>query len=327
MAHFEGCQYRPFIASTIGAGIISLTVFCFSLVMIVLNQAPSQMSNRMLKSMIGNRFQHFALGVSIGSIVYALFLLTNIRDINSGIYVPALSIYWLLLITVLDIFIFIDFMHYVAQSVMFGTIIDRVPWQRTKTLHQFCTTQLPSAIVLPEITFREIGLPDSGYYQQCNKKELTKLACKDDGVVHFIHPPGTFLLKGTPLFNFYGAKKLSESEIEDLTVVIDFYNGQPIDINPYYGFVQFAEVAIKAVSRGINDPETAVLSLDALTDLVANKLHHFNQSVFEDENGIARMLSFEGSFEKPFEECYFLFGNRGKRIIMNKTQCSKWQCN
>src|SRR5699024_11894337 len=40
------------IISTVAGAIISLTVFSFSMVMIVLNQAASQMSNRVLSSMI-----------------------------------------------------------------------------------------------------------------------------------------------------------------------------------------------------------------------------------------------------------------------------------
>jgi uncharacterized membrane protein len=72
------------IISAITAGIISLTVFSFSMVMIVLNQAASQMSNRILDKLIGNRFQQFVLGFYIGTIVYSLFLLSTIRDIDDG---------------------------------------------------------------------------------------------------------------------------------------------------------------------------------------------------------------------------------------------------
>ena len=45
------------IISSIVSGIISLTVFSFSMVMILLNQAASQMSYRVLDKLIGNRFQ------------------------------------------------------------------------------------------------------------------------------------------------------------------------------------------------------------------------------------------------------------------------------
>lgn len=301
------------ILSTIAGGLISLTVFSFSMVMIVLNQAASQMSNRMLGSMIANRFQQFILGVYIGTIVYALFLLSNIRDINSGIYIPALSIYLLLLLTVIDIFIFIYFLHYVTESVKFETIIERVHLKTLRSIQRICIAQMPPKLFSSEADEQIIYVPASGYFQGFNKKELVKFACEHDGAIHFLHAEGTFLLKDIPLLKFYSNKKLSGSEKERLAVFIDFYNGQPIEINPYYGFHQLAEVAIKALSPAINDPETAVLSLHALTDLFASKLHLFNQSIFEDEKSTVRVQTFERSFEKLFEECYYPIWEYGKK--------------
>ncbi|MDQ2862375.1 MAG: DUF2254 domain-containing protein, partial [Bacteroidota bacterium] len=122
------------IISTVAGAIISLAVFSFSMVMIVLNQAASQMSNRVLTSMIENRFQQIILGIYIGTIVYALFLLSTIRDITSGIYVPALSIYLLILLTVIDIFLFIYFLDYVTQTVKYDTVIHRVQKQTMDTM-------------------------------------------------------------------------------------------------------------------------------------------------------------------------------------------------
>ncbi len=124
------------IVSTVAGALISPTVFSFSLVMIVLNQAASQMSNRVLTSMIENRFQQIILGFYIGTIVYALFLLSTIRDINSGIYVPALSIYLLILLTVVDIFLFIYFLDYVTQTVKYETVIHRVQQKTIATMKE-----------------------------------------------------------------------------------------------------------------------------------------------------------------------------------------------
>lgn len=49
------------IAGTVAAGIISLMVFYFSMVMVVMNQAASQMSNRLLDNFIGGKFQKLVL--------------------------------------------------------------------------------------------------------------------------------------------------------------------------------------------------------------------------------------------------------------------------
>jgi uncharacterized membrane protein len=131
------------IVSTIAAGILSFTVFSFSMVMIVMNQAASQMSNRILESLIGNRFQQLVLGFYLGTIVYALFLISAIRDIDSGIYIPALSVYLLMVLTVIDIFLFIYFLHYVTQSVKYETIIKKIHSKSLHSLREIKTSEVP----------------------------------------------------------------------------------------------------------------------------------------------------------------------------------------
>ncbi len=311
------------IVSTIVGGIISLTVFSFTMVMILLNQAASQMSNRMLSSMIGNRFQQIILGFYIGTIVYALFLLSSIRDIDSGIYVPALSIYLLLLLTVGDIFLFIYFLHYVTQSVKFETIITRVHKKTLHALNRICTDEYPQVYTTPETKGQIIFMLSSDYYQGFNERELMKFACEHEGTIQFLHPAGAYLLKGSPLLTFYSTKQLKEEGIKKIFTPIDLYNGQPIEQNPYYGYHQLAEVAIKALSPGINDPETAVLSIHALTDLLLYRLNHYIKNVFKDENNIPRIVTVEWNFEQLFGKCYNPIWNYGKDdlYIQNSLTC------
>ncbi len=215
------------ILGTVAGGIISLTVFSFSMVMIMLNQAASQLSNRMLDSMIGSKFQQIILGFYIGTIVFALFLLSTIRDIDSGIYVPALSIYLLLVLTVVDIFLFIYFIHFVTQSVKFGTIIERIHKNTLHTLHRICTTEKPTSFEPPGIDSQIIFTVSSDYYQGFNTNQLLKFAVRHNAVIQFLHPPGTFLLKGMPLLHFYNSVKLSEDDVKQMMETIDFYTGQP----------------------------------------------------------------------------------------------------
>ncbi len=301
------------ILGTVAGGIISLTVFSFSMVMILLSQVASQLSNRMLDSIIGSKFQQIILGFYIGTIVFALFLLSTIRDITSGIYVPALSIYLLLVLTVVDLFLFIYFLHYVTQSVKFGTIIERIHKNTLHTLHRICKTDKPTLFEPPGNAPQIIYTRSSDYYQEFNISQLLKFACTHNGTIQLLHPPGTFLLRGTPLLHFYSSAKLSQEDIDQMLETIDFYTGQPIDVNAYYGYHQLAEVAIKALSPGINDPETAVLSLHALTDLFLYQLHNFIQTTFLDEESLPRINTTVYSFERLFAECYYPIWDYGKK--------------
>lgn len=143
------------IISTIAGGIITLTVFSFSMVMIVLNQAASQLSNRLLDRMIGNRFQQLVLGAYIGTIVYALLLLSTIREHDTGSSVPALSTYLPILAAIVDIILFIYFLHFITQEVKYDAIIAKIHSEAFDSLRHHCPlAQEPEEEPLPRFHLR-----------------------------------------------------------------------------------------------------------------------------------------------------------------------------
>ncbi|MBA9078799.1 DUF2254 domain-containing protein [Rufibacter quisquiliarum] len=301
------------IAATIAAGILSLTVFSFSMVMILLNQAASNMSNRVLDSMIGNRFQQWVLGFYIGTIVYALFLLSTIRDIDSGVHVPALSVYLLIFLTVVDIFLFIYFLHYITQSVKYDTIIERIHRQTKNSLEKLCPLreQVESvSFTAPHV--QEVTLQASSTLQAVNEKGLLRFCQHNQCQIRFHHPTGTFLLAGTPFLTVYAQQPLSKESLQEVQRLVLFYRGEPVAQNAYYGFKQLREVALKALSPGINDPGTAVLSLQALADLFAFRMEHFPREQEKDQQGAVRVLKKETTFAELFTDTLYPIWDYGK---------------
>ncbi len=301
------------IISTVAAAIITLTVFSFSMVMIVLNQAASQMSNRVLSSMIENRFQQTVLGFYIGTIVYSLFLLSTIRDISSGIYVPALSIYLLILLTVVDIFLFIYFLDYVTQTVKYETVINRVKRQTLRTIQKRYEEKMEDKLVWPDLPYVEIKAENSDYFQGFDEQRLLKIGCRENLYISFLYTQGSFLIKGTVFMKVYSKSKIDDKCLIEILSSADFYSGQPIDINPDYGFRQLAEIAIKALSPGINDPATAVIALHSLSDLLSCIFYCKVPLQRRDKEKITRIYIPTSSFEGLFEKCIYPIWNYGKK--------------
>ena len=299
------------VISVVAAGILSLTVFSFTMVMVILNQAASQMSNRVLDKMIGNRFQQIVLGFYIGTIVYSLFLLSAIRDIDSGIYVPALSTYLLIFFAIVDIFLFIYFLHYITQSVKYAVIINRIYNQTKNALEETC--RLASE---PYAATVEKGMPlyttKAGVFEGFNKGNLLHIAEKENCTLSFLYPSGTYVLKDVPVLHIYPAKKLGEEVINDILFNIIISKEESIDNNVFYGFRQLTEVAVKALSPGINDPGTAVESLRALVELLSYRLRHFPNNVIKDNKGILRIVTNEPSFESIFTASLWPIWDYGK---------------
>lgn len=279
------------IVGTIAGGVISLTVFNFSMFMVVLNQAASQMSNRMLENMIGDRFQKLILGFYVGTIVYALFLLSNINEGKEGFYVPIFSIYLLLLFTIIDIFLFIYFLHYITQSFRYEHLIHRIHDKTVKALIQKNKDQQANKKggVVSEGFL--VMAPESGYFQAFNAKQLIQITTPLNTTIRFLHATGDYILKGTAFMEMSNLGKVDDELSNRLFSSIDFYRGQPIVVNAYYGFQHLMEIGIKALSPGINDPVTAVLCLHALTDLFGLKLTCEEAPVYVDDEGWPRIVA------------------------------------
>lgn len=286
------------IISSIVSGILSLTVFSFSMVMIVLNQTASQMSNRILDKLIGNKFQQSVLGVYSGTIVFALFLLSTIRDIDTGIYVPALSTYLLIALTVADLFLFFYFLHYITQSVKYETIIRQIARQTKQAIEQSCT----QSVETPGKSLSGLSLqaPADGNFQGFQKSALLEVCIKNDLVVSFLFPYGSYLIKGTPFITVTGTDTVDEELAKHINSTIAIDPDMTIHNSYHNGFRKLMEVAVKALSPGINDPGTAVASLQALASLLAVRMQRHAQNEFADDKGNTRIFAKEKSFDEIF---------------------------
>ncbi|WP_159467009.1 DUF2254 domain-containing protein [Dyadobacter sp. 3J3] len=270
------------IIGAIASGIISLTVFSFSMVMIVLNQGASQMSNRVLGQLIGNKFQQIVLGIYIGTIIYAFFLLSTIRDIDSGLYIPALSTYLLIFFTIFDIFIFIYFLHYITQSVKYEVVIKRIYNDTLDSLKKVCTNEKPSPSVLLNTPYT-IDSSSSGVFEEIDILAIRSLCVQHEVEVSILVVQGTFVLKGIPLIAV--SKILEKSVQKKLIDLISVSHDETIDRNFLYGFNQLREIALRALSPGINDPGTAIISLHALASLIQYRSKHFPENVIRSDEG------------------------------------------
>ena len=300
------------VISVVAAGILSLTVFSFSMVMIILNQAASQMSNRILDKLIGNRFQQFVLGFYIGTIVYSLFLLTAIRDIDEGIYVPSLSTYLLILFAVIDIFLFIYFLHYITQSVKYVVIIRRIGRQTDRAVRKTCRLTSEATVASPKGGV-DLNARETGIFSNFNKEGLLSLAERHQMVFSFLYPLGTYVLEGAPLLQVQAQpNQLSEEFNEALFSGIYMQEEQTIESNFYYGFQQLTEVALRALSPGINDPGTAVESLRSLSKLLLYRLHHHPETGVRDKEGVIRIITKEYVFDDIFQMTFLPIWDYGK---------------
>lgn len=306
------------IISAIATGIISLAVFSFSMVMIVLNQAASQMSNRVLDKLIGNRFQQIVLGIYIGTIVYSFFLLSTIRDLDSGLYIPSLSIYLLIILTIFDIFLFIYFLHYITQSVKYEVIIRRIFRNTLKVMKLSCCDEAHFNTEFSIENGENIRTKKTGIFETLDQESLIQFCEENDCLVEIVQTPGSTLLEGSVIA--ITNKPLSDELTNQLLASFYLSESETIEQNYFYGFRQLTEIAIKALSPGINDPATAIISLRSLFELYYYRIKHQPIKILVDKNGQGRLILKPLEFDKIFLDTIIPIWNYGKSDRMIKQE-------
>ena len=302
------------ILGAIAGGIISLTVFSFSMVMIVLNQAASQMSNRVLDKLIGNRFQQIVLGIYIGTIIFTFFLFSTIRETEDAFQIPSLSIFLLTVITVIDIFIFIYFLHYITQSVKYDVIIERIKTSTFDGMKHFCIESLEDRVERDFAAHSIVRASQSGIFEGFDDKEMLKFLSENECSMLSVHPIGTYILRGQPIAKC--SRKLEDDQMEEALLGIILSNQESVERNYEYGFRQLSEIALKALSPGINDPGTAIISFRAIVDLLGYRAIHFPPSVLSNKGGQFKIFRNELSFDDLFERAICPIWDYGKEDRM-----------
>jgi len=300
------------VISVIAAGLISITVFSFSMVMVVLNQAASQLSNRVLDKLVGNRLHQFIIGYYIGNIIFALLLLTSIRDVDSGVYVPALSTYLLILLSMVALLLFVLFIHFITHRIKYATIIRGISRQTQKLMEEACYLSYK-----PADDHLSQGQPllsnKSGVFEAFEIEKLVKMAQENDCVISFRYPPGDYVLKDAPIGDVYCNRQLIPKELMDEIVNLIFIVDEPTeDIYYYSGLKQLSEIAIRALSPGINDPGTAAVSLQELFSLLNFRRLHFPEINIRDAGGTIRVTTRELSFDELIERYLMPIWDYGK---------------
>jgi uncharacterized membrane protein len=215
-------------------------------------------------------------------------------------------------LTIVDIFFFIYFLHYVTQSVKYETIIHRIHDTTRKSLEKSCTSKSEKMIPNNSADSIQIMAYRSGIYQGFAVDGLLAFCEKEKIILSVLYPPGTFVLENTPLLEINRREAPGKEFEKELSTVINIHSGQDINSNAYYGFRQLMEVAVKALSPGINDPGTAILSMQALGDLLMFRLRNFPITGVKSKDGLNRIIYKERTFDEIFMDCVYPIWDYGK---------------
>ncbi len=272
------------LLSTLIGGLISLMVFSFSMVMVLLNQASSNFSPRVLPGIISNRRHQVVLGLYIATILYNIFILVSIEPTETAYQTPGFSVLIGILFTVLCLASFIYFIHHISQAIQVGNILTNIHKRTISEITAIIDGQRKNSFDFPETDhWKKYTITNSGYFYGILKEDLTKI-CQENKIKVIVKLfKGQFILDGK--VGILSEKPLSNEIKKEIMDTLLFSHEELIGENYIYGFRQISEIGIKAMSPGINDPGTALNTIDYLSSLFLILMEKSDYEYLPDNEG------------------------------------------
>ena len=279
----KNAENARLILGTLVGGIISLMVFSFSMVMVVLNSAASSLSPRVIPGLISSRSHQVVLGVYLGTIIDSLMLISTIQE-GDDINVPSLGIFLALGLAVICLCLFVYFIRSISLSIQVDFILNRV-YKQTLGQLRARRRQLQDShepIWPDDAQWTVVRARRSGYFKALNVAAAQDLLEEQDARMTVQVHYGFFVMPGHPLMRI--DRELDENCTNRLLDCFDFYVEEYAQRHFFFGFKQIVEIAVRALSPGINDPGTAIKAIDMLGVLLAERMQMPDHEVARAED-------------------------------------------
>lgn len=263
---------RTLLSVMIG-GILSLTVFSFTMVMVVLNQASANFSPRLLPGLVSNKRHQIILGLYIGTLLYSILVLISLGAYGVDSNSMGLSTTLAAVFGVICVAVFVYFIHMISGAIQIHNIIDRIYASTDASLDRLNKKKNDSTVGLQfndNEGWSEIKAIKSGYFRGFDADLIGEEMRTTDNRIEVVPYVGQHIWAGDPVLRT--AQLLAEKEIDDLRFCTAISSNRHVENDTTGGMIQLMEIAVKALSPGINDPGTAIAVISHLGNLLVKSL-------------------------------------------------------
>jgi uncharacterized membrane protein len=268
------------------AAMLSFIVFTSSSMLVATQIASAQLTPRIIVTTL--------LRDNTIRAVIALFVLTF--TFNLGVLartqreVPYLIFTLALILTIVSVAAFLYLIDYAARLLRPVAIVWLLGERGLEAIDEIYPLKVdenraaiaPPALDEPAIEIRHRR--SAAIVLACDFETMKREAARTGGAIEMVVRIGDFVATGELLYRLYGNARNANEPL--LRQAIAMGRERTIEQDPTFAFRVIVDIALKALSKAINDPTTAVLALDQLHRLLrAVGRRHLHDNLIVAEGG------------------------------------------
>lgn len=281
--------------SAIASSMATIAGVVFSITMVALALASNQYTSRVMRNFMRDRANQVVLGIFIGVHLYCLLVLRAVGG-PKGAFVPSSAVLAAVVLALLASGAFIYFVHHISVTIQASEMaraitretlhsIDRVFADATGDARHYSPPPEPNGV-----TWHIVPSKQWGYIQTIAQENLLAFARENDAAVRMECATGEFIGMGRPLVSVAMARAPEERMIAALNSAYGIGAFRTIDEDPGFGIRQLVDMALKALSPGINDTTTAVTCIEHLGMILERCAAHDLDARHHYDGDILRLI-------------------------------------
>lgn len=303
------------LLETIAGSMITVAGVTFSITIVAVASTAMNFGPRLMTNFMTDRGNQITLGTFVATFLYCMVVLTSVYagDGSPGayIFVPTLAVLGALLMGIASIGVLIFFIHHIPENIHISQLISGIGNDLLKRIDVLYPDHLGEGAEHPSGFSSEEGdvpLPSEdavaieagkvGYVQDIESSQLIATARRKGLVLWMTVGPGSFVSHTSPLVLAKPSTLVDDAAVRGVRASFVLGARRTPQQDVLFLVKQLAEVAIRALSPGVNDPFTACYCIDwfgaALKKLAGRETP--NRYRFDDQ-GVLRVVAEPTAFE------------------------------
>lgn len=265
---------RALLSAVIGAMITTISV-TFSVTIVALTVAAQHFGPRVLNTFVRQTSAQLVLGTFMATFAYSVLALGAIRGSGPDSEVPQLAVSGAVVLVVLSIGALIYYVHHISTTLQIGELAAAIAGDLRHAVSRQARepggTAADAGQDIPDAPSdaAPVHALESGYVQRIDYTPIIALAQERDAVVWIRSEPGAFLLAGTPIALVHPPATCDERMARVVRAACMVGRDRTFWHDSEFALKQLVEIALRALSPGVNEPFTAITCIDRLAEGLA----------------------------------------------------------
>lgn len=272
LVYSGGADGARSVLSAIAGSMITVAGTVFSITIAALALASQQYGPRLLGNFMRDTGNQITFGTFVGTFLYCLVVLRTVSGASDHRLVPHLSVTVGVVLAIASCGVLIYFIHHSASGMRPESVIDAVGSDLDQGIERMFPQRLGGAgdatpIALPSgfaAGAKAVRSLSSGYVQMIEPDRLLEAATRADIVVRVCCRPGDYVMQGEVLLEAWPPGRIDENTAKQLRTPFHLGRDRSHVQDVRLSINQIVEIAVHALSPAVNNPVTAMQSLNRL---------------------------------------------------------------